>query len=345
MMLGLAMTHCGSRTPKLGTATPFAMANFTSLSPSEVCGLSDKATVNSTFDYSFESVDGVPPEYSLDQFGATCKFDATSDGFAGDRLSVNWFVRAPTVSDGHFAQAPYGVQPGGKRTPTTIDGHSATVFVSDEATNVTMELADRVLSVETFTDNDRRKPRLAKQSMAFMKILIKAALSLLPRPVPANDAPVPQLFEMTPGQACSLLRDSTVATLSSDSMSRAQPLPGAYDTVDIEPDLVSCTKGSKLEVRITNYAPGKFPDAAIRDLPARWSTALVDDADPLSQRMQLEVTSTRTVGDTAEERLISLIVDSTNDTPEIRAVLQGEMEHVVDELNQRLPTPLVHAPQ
>ena len=71
---------------------------------------------------------------------------------------------------------------------------------------------------------------------------------------------------------------------------------------------------------------------------------LVDEADPRSQRLQVEVMSTRTADDTAEERLVSLTVDSTNDTPEIRALLREEMEHLVDELNQRLPTPLVNAP-
>ena len=343
IILALVMTRCGSHPATLGIATPFVPPNFASLSPSEICGLSDEATVNATFDYTFQSVDGMAHQYAIDKFGSSCRFDATSDGFQADRLSVGWFVGALTVADGHFRQSPYGVQQGQKRTPVTIDGHPATVFINAETTNVQMTLADRVLSVETFTDNDSRKPRLVEQSMAFMKMLDKATSRLQPRPLQSDDAAVPKLFEMTPGQACSLLRNSTVATLSSDSMSRAQPLPGAYDTTDIEPDRVSCTKGpSKLELRITNYAPGKFLDACVGGLPARWSTVLVDEADPRSQRLQLEVTSVRNLLDTPEERLISLIVDSTNDTPAIRVVVQREMEHVLDELNRRLPSPLVN---
>ena len=93
--------------------------------------------------------------------------------------------------------------------------------------------------------------------------------------------------------------------------------------------MVSCTKGrSKVAVAITDYASGQFPDTRIGGLPARWSTMLVDEADPRSQRLQVEVMSTRTADDTAEERLVSLTVDSTNDTPEIRALLQEEMEHL-----------------
>ena len=344
--LGLAMTGCGSRTNNVATPVVTAVgANFASLSPLEICGLFDEPAVNRTFDYSFDSVDGMAPEYSIDQFGASCGFDATSDGFQGDRLSVKWFVGAPTVADGHFRQWPYGVQEGQKRTSATIDGHAATVFINNETTSVQTMLANRVLSVETFTDNDSRKARLTQQSMAFMKMLITSTSSLQPGPLPADDGPVPQLFEMTPGQVCSLLRDSTVATLASNSMSRAQPGPDAYDTMAVEPHMVSCTKGrSKVAVAITDYASGQFPDTRIGGLPARWSTMLVDEADPRSQRLPVEVMSTRTADDTAEERLVSLTVDSTNDTPEIRALLQGGMEHLLDELNQRLPTPLVNAP-
>ena len=328
--LGLAMTGCGSRTTNVATSAVTAVgANFTSLSPLEICRLFDEPTVNGAFDYSFDSVDGMAAEYSIDQFGASCGFDATADGFQGDRLSVKWFVGAPTVADGHFTQWPYGVQEGQKRTSTTIDGHPATVFIADETTSVQTMLADRVLSVETFTDNDSRKRRLSEQSIAFMKMLITATSSLQPRPLPAADAPVPQLFEMTPGQVCSLLRDSTVATLASNSMSRAQPGPDAYDTMAVEPHMVSCTKGhSKVAVAITDSASGQFPDTRIGGLPARWSTMLVDEADPHSQRLPVEVMSTRTADDTAQERLVSLTVDSTNDTPEIRALLQEEMEHL-----------------
>jgi hypothetical protein len=316
-----------------GRFVPAGVVSFASLSVSEICGLADATFVGEEFGFDFG---GFEPSFEIGVRGAKCGFDATSDGFEGDRLDVRWYVGPPEASD----PAPSDLL---TRSQGFVDGLPVSVRVNGELVDATLSLRDRVIRVETFTDNEQRRAEIVQHVLALLSVVHKRVSGMRPRPQPRFDARVPDVFAFSPAQFCSLLRDRTVAALGERPLSLAAASPDAFDISLVRSDVLWCTKGrAKLELIIGAWITRSYDDQAIRGLPSFSSIGLSDAEDPRSEQARLEVAASRVVDGGIEERVITLIAHGTAYNAESRAILRREMEHIIDELNRRLPQPLVY---
>jgi hypothetical protein len=316
-----------------GRFVPAGVVNFASLSVAEICGLADATFVGEEFGFDFS---GFEPNYEIGARGAKCGFDATSDGFEGDKLDVSWYVGPPEAPD----PAPSDVL---TRSQSVVDGLPVSVRVNGELVDATLSLRGRVIRVETFTDNEQRRAEIVQHVLALLSVVHKRVTGMRPRPQPRFDARVPDVFAFSPAQLCSLLRDRTVAALGERPLNLAPASPDAFDISLVRSDVLWCTKGrAKLELMVNAWITRSYDDQAIRGLPSFSSIGLSDAEDPRSGQARLEVAASRVVDDGIEERVITLIAHGTAYNAESRAILRREMEHIVDELNRRLPQPLVY---
>jgi hypothetical protein len=307
--------------------------SFASLSVAEICGLADAKLVGKEFGFDFG---GFEPSYEIGVRGAKCGFDATSDGFEGDRLDVRWYVGPAEAPD----PAPSDLR---TRSQGVVDGLPVSVRVNGELVDATLSLRDRVIRVETFTDNKQRGAEIVQHVLALLSVVHKRVAGMRPRPQPRFDAPVADVFAFSPAQLCSLLRDRTVAALGERPLNLVAASPDAFDISLVRSDVLWCTKGrAKVELMVNAWITRSYDDQAIRGLPSFSSIGLSDAEDPRSEQARLEVAASRVVDDGIEERVITLIAHGTAYNAESRAILRREMEHIIDELNRRLPQPLVY---
>ncbi len=317
-----------------GRFVPAGVVSFASLSATEICGLTDQTFVSKEFGFDFS---GFEPSYEIGARGARCGFDATSDGFEGDRLNVSWSVGPPEV-----LAEPSPFEPL-TRTQAIVDGFPVTVSVNGDLVEASMSLKDRLIRVETYSDSDTRRAEIDEHILVLLEALHTRLAERRPRPQPVFDARVPDVFAFSPAQFCSLLRDRTVASLGESPLNLAAASPDAFDTSLVRPDVLWCTKGrAKVELRVNAWITRSYDDQAIRGLPSFSSIGLSDAEDPRSEQARLEVAASHVVDGGIEERVITLTAYRTAYNAESRAILRREMEHIIDELNRRLPQPLVY---
>ena len=326
----------GGRNPwtaNAGRFSPAGVVSFASLSADEICGLADEKLVSKEFGFDFV---GIEPNYELGERGSRCGFDATSDGFEGDRLSVNWFVGPPEKLAVSATDAL-------TRSQSFIHGLPVSVSVNGEGVEANLPLNDRLIRVETFTDNDKRREQIARQTLLFLTLVHARAAALRPRAQPAFDAKVRDVFAFSPAQLCSLLRDRTVAFLAGNSVNLAPMKPGAFDVALVRSDFLWCSKGrGKLELQMSAWINRDYSDQVIRGLPSSSSIGLLDAEDQTSEQARLEVAASRPINDGVEQRVIRLIAQGTEYNATSRAILRREMDHIIGELNRRLPKPLIY---
>jgi hypothetical protein len=316
-----------------GRFVPAGVVSFASLSAAEICGLTDEKTVGTVFGFDF---DGFEPSFELGERGARCGFDATSDGFQGDRLDVRWFV-GPTDAPEENSN---GLPP---QSQTLVHGIPATVEVNGELVDATLRLNDRVIRVETYTDNEKRRKKIAEHALALLTVLHTRVAALRPRAQPTFAAPVADVFAFSPPQFCSLLRDRTVDALNRSPSNLMAVKPNSFDVTVVRSDFLWCSKGrGKLELQIGAWINRNYPDQAIRGLPSSSSIGLLDGEDQRTEQARLEVAASRRVDGGVEERVITLIAQSTAYNATSREILRREMDHIIGELNKRLPRPLIY---
>jgi hypothetical protein len=317
-----------------GRFVPAGVVSFASLSGTEICGLADQKFVSKEFGFDFS---GFEPSYEIGARGARCGFDATSDGFEGDRLNVSWSVGPPEVL---AEPSPSELL---TRSQAIVDDFPVTVSVNGDLVEASMSLKDRLIRVETYSDSDTRRAQIAKHILVLLRAIHTRLGARRPRPQPVWNARVPDVFAFSPAQFCSLLRDRTVASLGESPLNLAAASPEAFDISLVRSDVLWCTKGrAKVELKVNAWITSSYDDQAIRGLPSSSSIGLSDADDPRSEQARLEVAAARVVDGGTEERVITLIAHGTAYNAESRAILQREMEHIIDELNRRLPQPLVY---
>lgn len=316
-----------------GRFAPAGVKSFASLSVAEICGLADGKLVGKEFGFDFG---GFEPRYEIGARGAKCGFDATSDGFQGDQLEVSWYVGPPQTPDPEPSDLL-------TRSQSLVNGLAVSVSVNGELVNATMLLKDRLIRVETFTDNDQRRAQIVKHVLALLSVVHSRVAALRPSPQPNFGARVPDVFVFSPAQLCSLLRDKTVTALGRAPLNLAAASRDAFDISLVRSDLLWCTKGrSKLELLVTSWKTSNYADQPIRGLPSISSIGLLNSEDPRSEQARLEVAASRIVDGGIEERVITLIAEGTAYNAVSREILRSEMDHIIGELNRRLPQPLVY---
>jgi hypothetical protein len=316
-----------------GRFVPAGVVSFASLSVAEICGLAGAELVGKEFGFDFG---GFEPSYEIGARGARCGFDATSDGFQGDQLDVSWYVGPPEAPD----PAPSDLL---TRSQSFVDGLPVSVSVNGELVDATLSLKDRVIRVATFTDNEQRRAQTVPHALALLSVVHKRVAAMRPRPQPRFDAPAADVFAFSPAQFCSLLRDRTVTALGESPLNLAPASPDSFDISLVRSDVLWCTKGrAKVELMVGAWITHTYDDPAIRGLPSFSAIGLSNAEDPRSEQARLEVAASRVTDSGIEERVITLIAHGTAYNAESRAILRSEMEHIVDELNRRLPQPLVY---
>jgi hypothetical protein len=319
-----------------GRFVPAGVVSFASLSGAEICGLVGEKTVSKELAFDFG---GFEPGFEIGERGASCGFDATSDGFQGDRLDVRWFVGPPKTPN-TSEPTPSEVL---TRSQSFVDGVPVSLNVNGEMFEATMRLDDRVVRVTTFTDNEQRQRHMAKRGLALLAVVHSQVMALHPRAQPDFDAQVSDVFALSPAQLCSLLRDRTVASLSTSPVNLFPAPPDTFDVTLLRSDVLWCSKGrGKLELLINAWITRDYPDQAVRGLPSISSIGLRDSEDPTSQQARLEVAASQVVDGGIEERVISLIAQGTEYNATSREILRREMDYIIGELNRRLPQPLVY---
>jgi hypothetical protein len=324
------------RSPWTANAGRFLSAgivSFAGLSAAEICGLVDEKIVSKEFRFDFG---GFEPSFELGERGARCGFDATSDGFGGDRLNVSWFVGPPQVPE-------VGAKDLLRRSQSFVHGLPVSISVNGELVEATLSLRDRLVRVETYTDNDKRRQEIGKHVLSLLALVHTRVTALHPRAQPAFDAPVADVFAFSPAQFCSLLRDKTVAALKPNPPNLASMKPDSFDVTLVRSDLLWCSKGrGKLELQISAWINQDFPDQQIRGLPSYSSIGLLDAEDKRSEQARLVVGASRLIDGGVEERVITLIAQGTAYSATSREILRQEMDHIIGELNRRLPKPLIY---
>jgi hypothetical protein len=320
-----------------GRFVPAGVVNFASLSAAEICGLSDEKTVSEEFGFDFG---GIEPNFELGARGASCGFDATSDGFGGDRLDVSWYVgplEKPSSTQQAKAEAVL------TRSQNFVHGLPVIMNVNGELVDATLNLSDHLIRVETFTDNEQRRKAIGKHVLSLLALVHTQVDELRPRAQPAFDAPESDVFAFSPAQFCSLLRDKTVAALKRSPPSLSGMKPDSFDVTLLRSDFLWCSKGKgKLELQMSAWITENFSDPPIRGLPSSSSIGLLDAEDQTSEQARLVVAASRPVEGGVEERVITLIAQGTSYSASSRAILRNEMDHIIGELNRRLPKPLIY---
>jgi hypothetical protein len=332
-------------TANAGRFVPSGVVSFASLSAAEICGLTDEKTVSREFGF---DLGGIELNFELGERGARCGFDATSDGFGGDRLDVSWYVGPPerTAVLPSSTEEPLrdaGSKDGLTRSQSVVHGLPVNVSVNGELVEATLNLSDRLIRVQAYTDNDERRRDISKHVLSLLATVHTQVGALHPRAQPEFDAPVPDVFALSPAQFCSLLRDKTVAALNQSPPSLSVMKPDSFDVTALRSDFLWCSKGrGKLELQIGLWNTSEFADQPIRGLPSRSSIGLLNAEDPRSEQTRLVVEATRPVDGGVEERNITLIAQGTAYNATSREILRNEMDHIIVELNRRLPKPLIY---
>jgi hypothetical protein len=316
-----------------GRFVPAGVVSFASLSADEICGLADEKLVSREFGFDFG---GFEPSFELGERGARCGFDATSDGFEGDRLDVRWYVGPPERSAPNQTDVL-------TRSQSYVHGLPVSLSVNGETVSATLSLKDRVIRVETFTDNDIRRRQISQPVLSLLSLVHTRVSALRPRAQPAFDATVDDVLAFSPAQFCSLLRDATVKALNRSQANLATVRPDAFDVTALRSDFLWCSKGrGKLELQIGFWILDEYPDAAIRRLPSQSSIGLLDSENSNSEQTRLALAASRPIEGGVEERVITLIAQGTAYNAASREILRSEMNHIIGELNRRLPKPLIY---
>jgi hypothetical protein len=320
-----------------GRFVPSGVVSFDSLSADEICGLVNEKTVSKEFGFDFG---GIEPNFELGARGASCGFDATSDGFGGDRLDVSWYVGPPEKPS---STQQVGAEAVLTRSQNFVHGLPVIMNVNGELVDATLNLRDRLIRVETYTDNEQRRKEIGEHVLSLLALVHTQVDELRPRPQPEFDGTVSDVFEFSPAQFCSLLRNTTVAALNESPSSLLVMKPESMDVTLVRSDFLWCSKGGgKLELEISAWINGDFSDAPILGLPSSSSIGLLDAEDEKSEQARLVVAASRPVEGGVEERVITLIAQGTSYGASSRAILRNEMDHIIGELNRRLPTPLIY---
>jgi hypothetical protein len=255
------------------------------------------------FDFDLES-----KQWERNGAGSACGFDATSDGYAGDRLSVRWFVGR--------AAAP--ATPG---ETLVIADRPATLSVAGERAQVRVVLNDQMMSVSAFSDNPERMKAHADRLKDLAILLARAAGKLKPDTPPEADAKVDSPYLMSPEQACSLLHASVE--------------DGAVGNVSH--DALECTRNDgATTLRITQWATNNEMPLRIEGLPSEFANA--------DGTLSLRSESIDRTPDGTLETVLELSSSGVDDTSSARASLMAEMRQIIAELGRRLPQPLTWEP-
>jgi hypothetical protein len=295
------------------------------LSGETVCGLLDVASVNASMDYVFDAE--LEATWRRNDFGSGCGFEATSDGYANDRLAVHWFISAHGVID---PSTDLTTSESVVRTEQTIDGHRATLLVDGERAELRVLLPNRTLSLRAFSDNETRITENPERIATLMGKLIAGTERLQPSVQPVENDRVSSAFEMSPTQVCSLLGPNTAASLG--LLTNRGPNQEDRQIAEIDPDLATCNQNSGLLLlRISSWASSNEPEVTVAGLAAFW--------DEINGTLSLRVESIRKVSDGQVETVVTLSTTAP-DSVEVRRILTSEMEGVIAKLNTRLRQPL-----
>ncbi len=247
----------------------------------------------------------------------------------GPTPNVAWEMMRGTQSSWPTADPDY------KRTvkDTTVGGRPALVVTSEKG-----DLGSKDVEVYVAIDDSMslqvkayggEKMLDATKLIAQAEQIVGRIPTLNPTPEPARDAPVGNVFELTGGQLCALLRPSTAASLLTDNR------PSGTSSYLVLLDSLSCSIGSaKLGIDILGAEP--FVIEETTRTPTK-----VGDLDAVWDKPSLEGTKAEPG---AEVQYVSLLVKwrdvwiaiqarAVVNTTEVERVVLEETTHVLRQLD------------